>query len=159
MFAWLKALFAGFQLPKPAGPPHLVQSIGPGNNPIAEAARWEGTELSILTPVAETVRLFEVPLKGHEQCLLTWRFRIKTEALKSTVYPELWCRVPGIGESFSRGLHQKVSGTNDWVSLEIPFYLKAGQSPDLLKLNLVFEGAGAVRLKDIEILATPLEPW
>jgi hypothetical protein len=27
------------------------------------------------------------------------------------------------------------------------------------KLNLVFEGAGAVRLKEIEILATPLEPW
>ena len=50
-------------------------------------------------------------------------------------------------------------GTNDWVSLEIPFYLKAGQSPDLLKLNLVFEGAGAVRMKEIEILATPLEAW
>jgi hypothetical protein len=37
-----------------------------------------------------------------------------------------------------------------WVSLEIPFYLKAGQSPDLLKLNLESE---------IEILATPLEAW
>jgi len=35
----------------------------------------------------------------------------------------------------------------------------SGQSPDLVKLNLVFEGAGAVPLKEIEILATPLEPW
>ena len=75
------------------------------------------------------------------------------------IYPELWCRIPGMGEFFSKGLHQKVRGTNDWVSLEIPFYLKAGQSPDLLKLNLVFEGAGAVRMKEIEILATPLEAW
>ena len=159
MFQWLKALFAGLQPPKPAGPPHLVRNVGPGTNPIAHAARWEGTELSVLTTIAETVRLFEVTLKEHEQCLLNWRFRIKSEALQSTVYPEMWCRIPGMGEFFSKGLHQKVSGTNDWVSLETPLYLRAGQRPDLLKLSLVFEGAGAVRLKEIEILATPLEPW
>ena len=159
MFQWLKTLFGGFVLPKPAGPPRLVQAVSPGTSPIAEAARWEGTELEVLAPVAETVRLFDVPLAGHEQCLLTYRFRIATDALQASVYPEMWCRIPGIGECFSKGLHQKVSGTNDWVSLEIPFYLKAGQSPDILKLNLVFEGAGAARLKEIEILATPLEPW
>lgn len=159
MLQWLNRLFSGFSGPKPVGPPHLVQHVGPGTGPISEAARWEGSELVIRTPVAETVRLFEVPIKGHEQCMLTYRLRIATDALKSSVYPEMWCRIPGIGECFSKGLHQKVRGTNDWVSLEIPFYLKAGQSPDLLKLNLVFEGAGAVRVKEIEILATPLEPW
>jgi hypothetical protein len=159
MLKWLTSLLGGFVPPKPAGPPKVVHSVAPGTSPIAEAARWEGSELVVRTPAAETVRLFEVPLKGHEQCMLTYRLRIATEALKAGVYPEMWCRIPGIGECFSKGLHQKVSGTNDWVSLEIPFYLKAGQSPDLLKLNLVFEGAGAVRLKEIEILATPLEPW
>lgn len=159
MFQWLKSLCAGFRPPQPAGPPHLVQSLGPGTSPLGQAARWEGTELVVLTPAAETVRLFEVPIKGHEQCSLTYRFRIATDALQASVYPELWCRIPGMGEFFSKGLHQKVSGTNDWVSLEIPFYLKAGQRPDLVKLNLVFEGAGAVRLKEIELLATPLEPW
>ena len=159
MFQWLKTLLGGFVPPNPVGPQRLVQSVYPGTSPIAEAARWVGTELEVLTPVAETVRLFEVPLKGLEQCMLTYRFRIATDALKASVYPEMWCRIPGSGEFFSKGLHQKVSGTNDWVSLEIPFYLKAGQSPDLLKLNLVFEGPGAVRLKEIEILATPLEPW
>ncbi len=159
MFQWLKAFFSGFALPKPAGPPHLVQSVGPGTTPIAEGARWEGSELSVKSPAAGTVRLFEVPLKGHAQCMLTFRFRIATDALKASVYPELWCRIPGMGEFFSKGLNQKVSGTNGWVSLEIPFYLKAGQSPDLLKLNLVFEGAGVVRMKEIEVLATPLEAW
>lgn len=159
MFQWLKTLLSGFAGPKPAGPPHLVQSVGPGISPISEGARWEGTELVVRSPEADTVRLFEVPVKQHEQCILTYRFRIATDALKSSVYPEMWCRIPGMGEFFSRGLHQKVKGTNDWVSLEIPFYLKAGQSPDLLKLNLVFEGAGAVRVKEIEIQATPLEPW
>jgi hypothetical protein len=159
MFKWLASLLGGFVPPKPAGPPKMVHSVTPGTRPIAEAARWEASDLVVRTPAAETVRLFEVPLKGHEQCQLTFRLRIATDALKASVYPEMWCRIPGIGECFSKGLHQKVSGTNDWVSLEIPFYLKAGQSPDLLKLNLVFEGAGAVRLKEIEVLATPLEPW
>jgi hypothetical protein len=159
MFKWLTSLLGGFVPPKPVGPPKVVHSVGPGTRPIAEAARWEGTELVVRTPAAETVRLFEVPLKGHEQCQLTYRLRIATDALKASVYPEMWCRIPGFGECFSKGLHQKVSGSNDWVSLEIPFYLKAGQSPDLLKLNLVFEGAGAVRLKEIVILATPLESW
>jgi len=37
--------------------------------------------------------------------------------------------------------------------------LKKGQQPDLLKLNMVFEGPGSVRLKELEILATPLADW
>src|SRR4029453_1256580 len=100
MFQCLKSLLGGFVPPKPAGPPRVVQAVSPGTRPIAEAARWEGTELAGLTPVAETGRLFEVPLKGLDQCMLTYRFRIATDALKASVYPELWCRIPGIGECF-----------------------------------------------------------
>jgi hypothetical protein len=37
--------------------------------------------------------------------------------------------------------------------------LKKGQQPELLKLNLVFEGPGAAKLQDLEILATPLAEW
>ena len=159
MFGWLKSMLGGFVVPQPAGPPRRVQAIGPGTVPIAEGAHWEGAELVVRTAAAETVRLFEAPVAGHEQCQLSCRFRIATDALQASVYPEMWCRIPGMGEFFSKGLQQKVSGTNDWVPLEIPFYLKAGQSPDLVKLNLVFEGAGAVRLKEIEILSTPLQPW
>src|SRR5688572_30591911 len=117
MLQWIKSLLGGFVLPKPAGPPRLVQSVAPGTSPIAEAARWDGAELVVKTPVAETVRLFEVPIKGHDQCMLTYRFRIATDALKDSVYPEMWCRIPGVGECFSKGLHQKVRGTNDWLTL------------------------------------------
>ena len=103
-----------------------------------------------------SVRLFEVPISGPDQCIITYRCRIKTDALKSNVYPEMWRRIPGRSEFYSRGLHQQVRGSNDWASTEIPFHLKKGQFPNLLKLNLVFEGPGAVGLKNIEILATPL---
>jgi hypothetical protein len=159
MFKWIQSLFAVGKLPQPAGPPELICRVGPMERPIAEGARWDGEELLVAATEADTLRLFEVPIKNREQCQLAYRFRIKTDALKASVYPEMWCRIPGIGECFSRGLNSKVRGTNDWMSVEIPFYLQAGQQPDLLKLNLVFEGSGHVRLKEIEVAATPLEAW
>jgi hypothetical protein len=42
------------------------------------------------------------------------------------------------------------------VSCEIPFYLKKGQRPDLIKLNLAIEGSGKVWIRDVELLKTPL---
>jgi hypothetical protein len=68
----------------------------------------------------------------------------------------MWCRVPGHGEFFSKGLDQPIKGTTDWGSYEVPFYLKKDQRADLLKLNLVVEGPGSVGIKDIELLKTPL---
>ena len=105
------------------------------------------------------VPLFELPVTGLEQCAITWRFRISTRQLRSPVYAELWCRISGMGEFFSRALNQKLRGDNDSVVVELPFYLKKGQRPDLLKLNLVFESPGSVRLQDLSILATPLADW
>jgi len=68
----------------------------------------------------------------------------------------MWCRLPGRGEFFSKGVDQAVEGTTDWVSCEIPFYLKKGQRPDLIKLNLAIEGSGKVWIRDVELLKTPL---
>ena len=151
-----KGAAGGFQPPPPAGAPEIVRAFGPADAPISGDARWIGSELEVNADEAATQPLFELPLSGIDQSMIAYRFRIQTENLKSKVYPEMWCRVVGAGEFFSRGLHQKVRGTNNWLSVEIPFYLKKGQHGDLLKLNLVFEGPGAVRLRDIEVLATPL---
>ena len=157
MFKWLRSMFAGFQPPKTTGPPVSVKKFEASDSPIAEGATWHGDELKVTTSEPTTVRLFEVRISDHDQCMITYRFQISTDDLKSSVYPEMWCRIPGVGEFFSRGLNQKVQGTNNYLSLEIPFYLKKGQTADLLKLNLVFQGAGVVHLKDIGVLATPLE--
>ncbi len=89
--------------------------------------------------------------------MITYRAHIKTEELENKAYLGMWCRLPGKGEFFSKGLHHAVTGTNDWASCEIPFYLKKGQSPNLLKLNLVAEGSGRLWIKDIELSQTPLE--
>ena len=49
-----------------------------------------------------------------------------------------------------------MSGTAEWARYEIPFYLKEGQIPDLIKLNFVLEGPGTVWLRNVELLKTPL---
>jgi hypothetical protein len=63
----------------------------------------------------------------------------------------MWCQVPGIGESFSRGLDNTISGSSGWATCQTPFFLKAGEKPDLIRLNLVVEGRGKVFIKDIEL--------
>jgi hypothetical protein len=64
----------------------------------------------------------------------------------------MWCRFPGKGEFFSRDLAHALTGSNDWASFETPFFLKKGEQPDLIKLNLVVKGTGKVWIKDIEVL-------
>ena len=155
MASWLKSTFGGL---KPSGPPITIRSFRPGADETlskdgvgAEADAWavEATE-------ERTVRLFEVAGPALEQCMLTYRARLRSEALAGRAFLELWCRLPGKGEFFSKGIHQAVQGTTDWASCETPFLLKKGQRPDLIKLDLVVEGAGRVWIKDVELLQTPL---
>jgi PEGA domain/HEAT repeats len=105
-----------------------------------------------------TVRLFEIPNPGMEGCRVIYRAKMKTENLEGRAYLEMWCRMPDGGEYFSKGLQSPVTGTTDWASYETPFFLKKGQRPDLIKLNVVVEGKGALWIKDVELGNAPLEP-
>ena len=97
-------------------------------------------------------RLFEVADPQVDNCLLTYRAALRSQNFSGRVYLEMWCRLPGLGEFFSRGVKRTLSGTTEWSSFEIPFRLKMGQQPDLIKLNLGVEGYGKVWIKDIELL-------
>lgn len=105
----------------------------------------------------QTIRLFEVQEPQAEQCLISYRAKMKTDNLAGRAFLEMRCRFPGRGEFFSKGLNQAVKGTTDWASYEIPFYLKKGQKPDLIKLNLVVEGSGKVWLRDVQLFKTPMD--
>ena len=114
---------------------------------------------------AQTFRLFEVPNPGVEECIVLYRAKLKTEDLTGRAYLEMWCRFPSGGEFFSKGLNQVVTGSNDWVASEIPFILKKGEKPDLIRLNLAVENAswlwkktdvGKLWIKDVELARAPL---
>ena len=91
-------------------------------------------------------------MSGLERCILTYRAQIRTIDSLGRVYLEMWCRVPGRGEFSSRGLQHAVTGGSEWAACETPCFLKAGERPDLIKLNLVC--AGTVLIKGIELLHT-----
>ena len=155
MLDWLKSLFKGLE---PAGPPERLRAFGSADRPITQdGIAPDGNGWRIQSREKRTVRLFEALNPGVEQCVVTYRAQMKTENIQGGAYLEMWCRLPGQGEFFSRGLHHKVKGTTGWASYEAPFYLKRGQRPDLIKLNLVVEGPGTAWIRDVELFRTPLK--
>jgi hypothetical protein len=154
MLGWLRSLF---RVPQPSGPPETIRTFRPPERTLTQdavAAAGEGWVVD--SKEGRTIRLFEVEAPLAAQSLLTYRAKLKTEALAGRAFLEMWCRLPGRGEFFSKGFHHAVKGTTDWVSCETPFFLKKGQQPDLVKLNLVVEGPGKVWIKDVELARTPL---
>jgi len=103
-----------------------------------------------------TVRLFETGDLDIEDARLIYRARVRTEAVEGEVLLEMFCSFPGRGEFFSRGM-ERLSGTVEWVTVSTPFFLKQGENPDNVKLNLVFTGKGTAWIDDIQVLEAPLK--
>jgi hypothetical protein len=103
------------------------------------------------------VRLFEVGNIDAENARLIYQAKLRTEGIEGKVYLEMWCHFPGKGESFSRGLQTPLTGTTVWTSEETPFFLKKGENPDNIKLNLVIDGKGTAWIDDIRLMKGPLD--
>ena len=144
--------------PEPTGPPEVIGSYGASDHPLTlDALTVDGDAWRIVFDEARSVRLFEIEQPNVEQCILTYRARVRTEDAQGAVCLEMWCRFAGKGEFFSKGLQQAVRGTTDWSAHETPFLLKSGQRPDLIKLNVVAEGPGTAWIKGVELTRTPLK--
>ena len=102
------------------------------------------------------VRFFETGPLDVENSRLLYRAKVRTEGVSGKVYLEMWCHFPDKGEFFSRGLQSALTGTTQWTSQEIPFFLKKGERPDNVKLNLVIDGTGTAWIDDISLWKGPL---
>lgn len=153
----LERLKSRFKGPEPIGPPETLRTFSLSDRPIAQSGvSVDEDAWRIEAREAGSVPLFEVPDPGIERSMLTYSAELRTADLEGDAYLEMWCRFSGRGEFFSKGLHQKVKGTTGWSSYQVPFYLKAGQRPDVIRLNVAFEGAGTLWIRNIELLRTPL---
>jgi len=112
--------------------------------------------LAITADGPVTVRLFETGDLDVEDARIIYRAKLRCEGVEGKVYLEMWCSFPGIGEAFSRALQAPLTGTMEWTSQETPFFLKAGENPDNVKLNVVIEGKGRVWIDDIRLEKGPL---
>lgn len=103
------------------------------------------------------VRLFEVGDIDVENARLIYQAKVRTEGVEGQVYLEMWCHFPGKGDFFSRGLQSPLTGTTEWTTEETPFFLKKGENPDNVKLNLVINGKGTAWIDDIRLVKGPLQ--
>jgi hypothetical protein len=102
------------------------------------------------------VPLFEVTDVSIEDATLIYQASLQSEKLDGKAYLEMWVRLPGKGEFFSRGLDRPLTGTTSWMTVATPFFLQPGQKPDLIRLNLVVQGTGRVWIDDIHLMRAPL---
>jgi uncharacterized protein (TIGR03067 family) len=136
----------------------LVTAFGPGFKPITRDGVKESEGGWRIDARGErVVRLYEVrpPL---EESVVVFKARMKSADLRGKAYLEMWCRMPGGGEFFTRGATDPLRGTSGWDDYEIPFVLQKEERPDLFKLNVHLEGAGTVWIKDVELWRAPLPP-
>ena len=103
-----------------------------------------------------TVNLFVADDIDLENARLIYRAKVKTENLGGRAFLEMWCHFDELGQYFSRGLDQTLSGTNNWKTVETPFFLQQGQNPDKVYLNIAIDGKGTVWIDDIKLVTAPL---
>ena len=113
--------------------------------------------LKITATEPTVVRLFELGNIDVENARLIYQAKVRSEGIEGQVYLEMWCHFPGKGEYFSRGLQTPLTGTTNWTTEETPFFLKKGEKPDNVKLNLVINGRGTAWIDDIRVLKGPLQ--
>ena len=111
--------------------------------------------LKITAAEPATVRLFETGPLEIDNARLLYQAKMRSENLEGKAYLEMWVNIAGMGEFFSRGLNSPVTGATEWNSQETPFFLKKGQKPDNVKLNLVIDGRGMVWIDDLKLLKAP----
>lgn len=102
-----------------------------------------------------SVRLFETGDLDVDNARIIYQARLRTVDVKGNVYLEMWCSLPGMGEAFSRALQAPLTGTVEWTSQQTPFFLKAGENPDNVKLNLVIDGTGTAWIDDVKLVKGP----
>lgn len=103
-----------------------------------------------------TFRLYDTGDIDIEDARLIYQAKLRTEDVDGRVYLEMWCHFAGRGEFFSRALHAPLSGSVGWIAQETPFFLKKGENPDNVTLNLVIDGKGTAWIDDIKLVKGPL---
>jgi len=115
-----------------------------------------GGSLRITADGPRVVELFQTGDLDVEDARLIYRARLKTEGVEGEVYLEMLCRFAGMGSYFSRGLDHPLKGSTGWTAVQTPFFLKKGENPDQVRLNLVFTGKGTAWIDRIQLLRAPL---
>ncbi|MHC4325209.1 MAG: DUF4190 domain-containing protein [Planctomycetota bacterium] len=98
-----------------------------------------------------TISLFDTGDIDIENARLIYQAQIRTQDVDQEARLEMWCHFPGKGDFFSRD-PTPVWGTTAWTRRETIFFMKDGENPDNVRLNLTINGRGIVWIDDIRLL-------
>jgi len=112
--------------------------------------------LHITAKERRVVKLFEVDGLEVENAVLTYAAWLKCMSVGGNVYLEMWCRVPGRGEVFSRGFETAINRSENWTESQTLFFVDEGSTVDRVRLNLVIENGGHVWVDDVTLTVGPL---
>ncbi len=113
--------------------------------------------LRIIAKGPETVRLFEVNDLDVEDAKLIYQAKLRAKKLAGQGYLELRCHFPGGEEFTSTDARVVLTGTTGWVTAQTAYFVKKGEKPDVIKLNLVINGKGTVWIDDVRLMKGPLQ--
>jgi hypothetical protein len=113
--------------------------------------------LRITAAKPTTSQLYETGDLGVSGGRITYQAKMRAEGLEGKAYLEMWCQFSGEGEFFARDLQTPLTGTQEWSTEETPFFLKQGEHPTNIKLNVVVEGEGTVWIDDIKLTKSDLQ--
>ena len=88
------------------------------------------------------------------------RGQVRYDDVAGTSYLEMWSVFPDGGRFFTRtlatdGPMAALSGTSDWRSFELPFFLNGSSPPKRLEINVVLAAAGTVDVGKLELVPLP----
>jgi hypothetical protein len=111
----------------------LVRAFRTDDAPLAGPLSFVDDAWRLDSQQHPTVRLFELSDLAVEGGVLFCEAELRTEGLEGRAYLEMWCRVPGRGEFFSRGFRDARSGSTGWTTAQTPFRIPEGESPDRVR--------------------------
>lgn len=111
--------------------------------------------LKITVEQPTTIRLYEVPLPKVENSTMTYKAKVKTQDFGGDAYLQMLVHFPSGGEMEAQNYNKATGGTTDWVAMEVPFSVRKGQKPDVVRLNLILNGAGTVWVDDVHLHKIP----
>jgi hypothetical protein len=102
------------------------------------------------------VRLFETGDLDIENCRLFYQAKVRTEDFDGQVFLGMECHFADKGDSLALDVNNPLTGTTQWSSEEVVFYLKEGENPDNIRLHLIANGKGTAWIDDVKLLKAQL---
>ncbi len=111
--------------------------------------------LKVTSTGFNVVRLFETGDLDVENARLIYTARLRTKDFEGQVFLGMECHFEGRGDFFSRDVMSPLTGTTEWTTEEVEFYLRKGENPDNVKLHLIMNGKGTAWIDEVRLNKAP----